>query len=99
MNTKSIKYLIYVVGALIAGFIVFIILSANKTCVVTYDTKGGTIYASDNLKCGEKAKKPVDPILEGYTFINWLDKDNKEFDFDKPIIEDTTIVAHYQKNA
>jgi len=98
MKNKNIKYVIYIVGGLVAGIIVFFVLQANKTCVVTYDTKGGTIYASNNLKCGEKAKKPADPVLEGYTFINWLDTNNKEFDFNKPIEKDTTIVAHYQKN-
>ncbi len=95
INKKS---LIYIVIVLIAAIILVFILKANKICVVTFDTRGGTIYASENVKCGQRVTKPADPELEGYEFISWLDPEtNKEFDFNSYINKDITIKAHYQK--
>ena len=65
---KNVKSIIYVVIAIIVAIVLFLILQANKTCVVTFDTHGGSIggviYASKNVKCGTKVEKPEEKLLD-----------------------------------
>ena len=90
------KNVIYSVLVVIAIIVVALILKINKKCVVTFDTGGGTIYASKQLKCGSTIKKPEDPYLPGYSFVKWVDiKTNEEFDFSKNVDSDITIKAIY----
>ena len=89
--------IIYVVGGIIIAIVIFVVLSLNKTCMVIYNTAGGTIYPTQQIKCGKTINKPEDPVLEGHTFIKWVDnKTKKEFDFTRPINEDITIEAEWQ---
>ncbi len=89
--------IIYVVGIVIVALIIFVVLTLNKTCMVIFNTVGGTIYPTEQVKCGNPVKKPKDPVLDGYTFVKWVDsKTKKEFDFTKPIDEDTTIDVEWQ---
>ena len=101
---KNIKYVFYVVGVLIVIIVVYFVLQANKTCVVTFDTHGGSIggviYASKNVKCGTKVEKPEDPILNGYKFVKWvIPGTDEEFDFNKYIEKDIKIDAKWEKSS
>ena len=59
---------------------------------VTFDSDGGTEVAPQTLTNGDKATEPSDPTKEGHTFAGWT-LDGKAYDFDTPVIEDTTLVA------
>lgn len=39
------------------------------------------------------------PIRDGYIFMKWTDEKGNEFDFDTPIIQNTTIVAEWIKES
>ena len=92
------KNLLYVIGGLIAFCLVLLVLRLNRTCIVTFDTSGGTIYASENVKCGNPVNKPNDPVMDGYKFVEWYDAaTNTIYDFNKPVEKDITIKARYNK--
>lgn len=67
---------------------------------VTFDTNGGSAVASQTVEEGAKPVRPEDPTKDGFTFIGWYtDKDfTAEFDFDEPIVADTTVYARWEKN-
>ena len=70
---------------------------------VTFDSNGGTVIASQNVKNGEVVNIPEIPKKENNLFIGWYlaDKNNFsfKFDFDTPISEDIVLHAKwYDKN-
>lgn len=76
-------------------------IAINPENKVIFDSVGGSKVEEQTVECGELAKKPEDPVKEGYTFKGW--HTNKEctnaFDFDKDSIkEETTLYAKWEKN-
>ncbi len=70
------------------------------TYTVEFDLNGGTDgdeYAVQAIKKEEVAKKPENSTREGYTFTGWT-KNDKPFNFNTKIIEDTTLVAQWISN-
>ena len=54
--------------------------------------------AAAALMSGQKATRPAaDPVREGYAFEGWFTQETggKEFDFDAPVTEDTTVYAQW----
>ena len=64
---------------------------------VSFDSKGGSNIATQNIEYGKKAKYPKEPTKKGYTFVGWYLGSDK-YDFDKKVTKDITLVAHYKKN-
>lgn len=65
---------------------------------VTFDANGhGTAPEPQELKEGEKVKKPEDPQEEGYTFFAWCTDPEctKIFDFKKTVKKDMTLYAKW----
>jgi uncharacterized repeat protein (TIGR02543 family) len=64
---------------------------------VSFDTDGGSSVASQEVYVGDKATKPADPTKEEATFGGWFADEEKtvEFDFNAPIMEDTTVYAKW----
>ena len=54
--------------------------------IVSFDSHGGSIIGSQNVKKGEKAASPENPEKKGYTFLGWFDGD-EEWDFDSMVVE------------
>ena len=78
----------------------FIVINPENK--VIFDSVGGSKAEEQTVECGELAKKPEDPVKEGYTFKGWYT--NKEctnaFDFDKDSIkEEITLYAKWEKNS
>ncbi|MEA4971287.1 MAG: InlB B-repeat-containing protein, partial [Candidatus Pelethousia sp.] len=46
------------------------------TCIVTFDSKGGSAVAKQFITIGGKVQKPADPTLDGYTFEGWYYKEH-----------------------
>lgn len=63
---------------------------------VIFDSDGGTKVENQEVKVGENAKKPTDPVKEGFRFIGWFYGDAK-FDFSKKISQDMNLKAHWEK--
>lgn len=60
---------------------------AGETTVDTVTVTEGTAIPS--------AEIPEAPSVTGKEFMFWADSNNKEFDFNTPITEDTTLTAYY----
>ena len=64
----------------------------NHMYTVTFDTKGGTAVAPQNIEEGFKATVPEATTRAGYTFAGW------DYDFDTPITDNTEIAASWTAN-
>ncbi len=64
---------------------------------VTFDAENGSQNNMIQVEENTSVSKPVNPVLDGYTFLYWT-KDNVEFDFNSKINEHITLVAKYEKN-
>ena len=62
---------------------------------VSFDTDGGTAIPDASVNFGRPVEEPADPEKEGFVFVGWYaDAEfTKEFNFETPIIKDTTIYA------
>ena len=94
---KGYKTTCDILLVLIGFSILILVMYFQRTYTVTFDTKGGTIYASAEVKAGDKAIKPADPIMEGYIFMGWYVGDTEEkYDFSKPVTESIVITAKWE---
>ena len=68
-----------------------------EQATVTFDVDGGSAVEAQTVYVGAKATKPEDPTKEEATFAGWFADEGKteEFDFDAPIMEDTTVYAKW----
>lgn len=95
--SKPYKVTCYILGTIIAVLVVILILYFQRTFTVTFDTKGGTIYQAVEVKPNAQVAKPLDPVMEGYTFAGWyIGSTDSEFDFNAKISEDITITAKWK---
>ena len=62
---------------------------------INYDLNGGTGTIEVEIDKGDIPKVPKVPIRFGYIFTYWT-IDNKKYNFDTPLYEDTTIKANYE---
>lgn len=69
----------------------------STTCKVSFDSAGGSEVDTQSVQSGKKAVKPQDPTREGYTFAGWM-LDDEQYDFDKAVTGDITLVAVWDKN-
>ncbi|MGM9877817.1 MAG: InlB B-repeat-containing protein [Bacilli bacterium] len=71
--------------------------SKVETITVTFDSKGGTSVDSIIINKGTELNLPSNPTYEGYSFVNWEDKNGTPVQ-DKTILsEDTTLYAKWKK--
>ena len=97
MNNKT---KIIVGACAIVGVIAIVfafLLSGNKTFSVSFNTNGGSHIPMQEVKKGEKATKPTNPIKEGYSFARW-EYQNKEYDFTSSVESDLTLNAIWTKD-
>ena len=64
---------------------------------VRFNSNGGTAVAPQTINKGEKATRPANPTMDGYTFVNWY-LDGKVYDFNTLVNEDITLYAQWKKN-
>lgn len=70
----------------------------NKTYTVTFDTQGGNLISSVEVKKNDVVARPNNPTKEGYTFLEWR-LDDEIYDFNQKVIKDITIVATWKKDS
>lgn len=104
LYTKKGKILAGFASAIILISILFVILGMSptkttvKSCVVQFDTQGGTNIKPYTVKCGNLINKPKDTKKGGFTFTGWH-LDGKAFNFKKTVInKDTILTAHWILN-
>ncbi len=94
-NLEKGKIIISGLALLLAVVAVFV--GANfKHHTVTFDSKMGTSIKAQEVKNKETAKKPEDPIMEGYIFEGWYLDDSK-YQFDTPVTKDITLIGKWKK--
>ena len=73
-------------------------LESDIWYTVSFDSNGGTSVESQQVMEGRKAKKPEDPIKEGYVFDGWyLNEEPWSFiGFD--VTDDITLVAKWRED-
>ena len=66
---------------------------------VTFDYGySGSQKKSEKVIDGGYVSEPVNPTRKGYTFLGWYNG-SEEFDFDKPIKSNITLVAKWESNS
>lgn len=97
MNGKKVLGIILAIIVLLVIIIGMIISLLNKpTYMVSFDSDGGTLIKTQEVKAQEKVKKPVNPTKDGYIFDAWYLED-EEFDFDTKIVGNITLKAKWLK--
>ncbi len=70
----------------------------ENSVAVYIDALNGSRKTVEFISQGASIQRPaVDPVRNGYDFIDWVDEYGNAFDFTKPITEDLTIYARYKK--
>ena len=67
----------------------------GETATVTFNTNGGSTIPSEQVVIGQKISAPSTPSKAGYVFDDWY-LNGEPFDFNKPIVEDITLVAGWE---
>lgn len=69
----SVKTLDIIIAVCIAVIVIVLAidLRTNPGLTVTFDSKGGTDVASQQLKYGELVEPAEPPVREGYRFTGW----------------------------
>lgn len=62
---------------------------------MTFDSAGGSSVDPQVIPYGRAPEKPANPVKDGYVFVYWKAPDGKEYDFQKPLMEDTTLTAEW----
>lgn len=74
-------------------------LNASWYAIVTYESNGGSVVASENVSELNSPSEPVDPTRPGYTFDAWYTDDStflNEFNFETAsLTEDITLYADW----
>ena len=70
---------------------------------VTFKTEGGafddgTQVKVETVKSGATVDEFDAPTKSGYTFTGWWIDNNNAYDFSMPILDNTTVYAHWTKN-
>ena len=61
---------------------------------VTFNSDGWSAIEQMKVVAGETVTQPENPSKNNYEFVAWY-KENTEFDFDTPILADTTLTAKW----
>lgn len=101
------KHGIYEAEGIIEGFderIKFILNvkkeSEKDKIMVEFNTNGGSAISSIEVEKGQRIAKPEDPVKAGFKFAGWyIDEElREEFDFNRPITENITLYAKWEKD-
>ena len=95
LNKKVLAGII-VLSLIFVALILFLLFGKSNDVKITFDTNGGSQLNSQILEKEGKLTKPNDPTKEGYIFDGWY-VDDEEFDFDRVLTENVTLVARWKK--
>lgn len=97
-KNKKIAIAVIIAVVIVVAIIVFLLMKNTKAIyTVSFNTDGGEIVSSKQVKDGENVSEPTNPSKEGYKFLGWYLGD-EIFDFTTPIKENITLEAKWEKN-
>lgn len=70
----------------------------DEICLVVFDSNGGNVQETQQVKKGEKITKPNNPTKIGddeYKFIGWF-VNGSEWDFNNIVSDNITLTAHWE---
>ena len=73
-------------------------LESDIWYTVSFDSNGGTSVESQQVMEGRKAKKPEDPIKDGYVFDGWYLNDEPWSFIGFDVTDDITLVAKWRED-
>ena len=88
MNLKDLQFIIE-----------FNHVKLNGPYTITFNTTTTDTIPPQTIDHNDFAKKPSDPIKTGYTFVNWLDENNRAYDFNQPVTKDANLTANFTLNS
>ena len=62
---------------------------------ITIDLQNGEDPITIEAVIGQPIAQPADPVRQGFIFDGWFTSDGIRWDFDDPITQDITLVAHW----
>ena len=68
-----------------------------STCNVYFFDPAGQIYSYVTVEKGNAVDRPVDPVLEGYTFLGWFTRNGEEYDFSSLVYSDLSLFARFEE--
>ena len=71
---KGTKIALGVIGILIVSLTIVVVamsLLNSQKYTVSFNVNGGSEVVTQEVKRGDNAAKPIDPVKEGYTFSGW----------------------------
>ena len=69
--------------------------AAPATYIVTFNSDGGSVVASQVVVDGDPASEPPAPVKSGFDFDGWYDNLNNPWVFSTPITDDITLTAKW----
>jgi uncharacterized repeat protein (TIGR02543 family) len=98
ISVKSLDRIILVGIAAIVLVLIFAVGHSGYT--VTFDSKGGTDVAVQELRYGDVIQEPQAPTREGYTFEGWYADEGLSnlWDFDTAVDGSMTLYAGWTQN-
>jgi uncharacterized repeat protein (TIGR02543 family) len=98
ISVKTLDRIILVGIAAIVLVLIFAVSHSGYT--VTFDSKGGTDVASQELRYGDVIQEPEAPTREGYTFDGWYADENLGtlWDFGTAVEGSMTLYAGWMQN-
>ncbi|MBQ7353780.1 MAG: InlB B-repeat-containing protein, partial [Clostridia bacterium] len=72
--------------------------SETQSCIVTFDSNGGTEISAQSVEMNKKATEPTAPTRAGYTFEGWYMGEEKWSFIGYVVTEDMTLVAKWTAN-
>lgn len=96
-NKKNILIILLIVIIIVLIVIYFLFLR-TKSFTVTFDTDGGSTIDSASVREGQVLDISNRPTKTGYTFIGWMNSDNKIITKNTILTKDTTLKALWISN-
>jgi|GEM_PF-2311588 len=94
MSKKLLAIISSIIAAILVAVASWFIIIANKKYEVIFDSDGGSIVETQEVKNKNQAIRPTNPTKAKHDFIGWY-LDDEEFDFTTPITENITLTAKW----
>lgn len=98
----SVKTLDKIIVAGIIAIVLCILFAVRHSgYTITFDSRGGTDVAPQELQYGDTIQEPEAPTREGYSFDGWYSDDalGTLWDFDTPVNDSMDLYAGWVPNS
>lgn len=98
MNKNKLFIIVGSIMVVITVIFTFLLINNKEpiTYNISFETNGGSLIESQVVNEGEQVKKPIDPIKDGYMFVEWTYQGNT-YDFSLAVTLDLILTAKWIK--